>query len=182
MMRPLKDIGNGAKTTAPLSRSVRLNVCRRYGQPRPMTPVQSPRFMWKHGVRHIVGLSPMNTWIPSLSTGASRHGYRISSPLIPQPGSHRNLMPLSGGSQLDRAAIRMVVRRWVRLGRVCRAGMLGERRRPLVVRTSRATSPDGRIHRGDPVGFRRQRASREVLSIIRLRSRHRRYKGDRARR
>jgi hypothetical protein len=24
---------------------VRLNVCRRSGQPRPMTPVQSPRFM-----------------------------------------------------------------------------------------------------------------------------------------
>ena len=33
--------------------SARLDVCRRFGQPRRMTPASSPQFMLKHGGPHI---------------------------------------------------------------------------------------------------------------------------------
>jgi hypothetical protein len=96
--------------------SARLDVCRRFGQPRRMMSASSVRFMLKHGRPPIAELSQMNIWIPSLSTGASRHGDRVSWPSTPRLGLHRNLMPLSGGSQLDRAAMRMPARRRVRSG------------------------------------------------------------------
>jgi hypothetical protein len=59
----------------------------------------------------------------------------------PQPGSHKNPMPLSGGSQLDRAAIRMLIGRQVRFGLCMSHRNAGGRRRQLIVPAGRATSP-----------------------------------------